>query len=205
MSENLPECPDEQIQSLAHRVEWQLRQHPAARPFLAQWPALKAERPMRACRLPVCDWLTNVLQHAVPSTVALVQDIVSAADALDWRQTYSAADFGPAFLERYGWSELIGLRGPIRSRNVACGFLLLGPWIEYPAHAHAAEEFYLPLAGTALWMRGAQGFAARPPGVAITHEPWAVHAMRTQAEPLLALYLWRAGDLAAKSTIFGRG
>ena len=26
------------------------------------------------------------------------------------------------FLEKYGWTEIIGLRGPITSNRVACGF-----------------------------------------------------------------------------------
>jgi hypothetical protein len=30
------------------------------------------------------------------------------------------------------------------------------------------------------------------------------HAMRTEGAPLLALYLWRGGDLAAKSVILDR-
>jgi hypothetical protein len=123
---------------------------------------------------------------------------------LEWRQTYSADDFGAAFLERYGWTELIGLRGPIASERIACGFLMLGPGIDYPAHAHEAEELYLPLAGTALWRRDESDFVSRRPGAPIVHRPWEPHAVRTQAEPLLALYVWRGGELAAKSKIIGR-
>jgi hypothetical protein len=53
-------------------------------------------------------------------------------------------------------------------------------------------------------MRGGGDFAARVAGTPIEHFAWTPHAMRTRAEPMLALYLWRGGDLAAKSTILGR-
>jgi hypothetical protein len=32
---------------------------------------------------------------------------------------------------------------------------------------------------------------------------WTAHAMRTSQEPLLAAYVWRAGDLTAKPRIGG--
>ncbi len=134
-----------------------------------------------------------------------MQEFVGAADALEWRQTYTTADFGREFLDRYGWTELIGLRGPIPSQRIACGFLMLGPEIEYPAHAHEAEELYLPLAGEALWMRGEEGFVARAPGALVEHPSWMPHAMRTGRNPMLAIYLWRGGDLAAKSKIIRQG
>jgi hypothetical protein len=35
----------------------------------------------------------------------------------------------------------------------------------------------------------------------IHHPSWTTHAMRTEGEPLLAAYIWRAGDLTAKSLI----
>ena len=93
------------------------------------------------------------------------------------------------------------MRGPVASTRIACGVLVLGPGVVYPAHAHAAEEVYLPLHGVAEWARGDQGFVPVPVGQGIHHGPWVPHAMRVGAEPLVALYLWRGGDLAAKSVI----
>jgi hypothetical protein len=127
--------------------------------------------------------------------------LAETAEELDWRQTYSAEDFGVAILQRYGWTELIGLRGPIPSEAVAAGFLLLGPEVEYPSHSHEAVELYLPLAGTALWKRGSGDYEAVPPGKVIRHGSSEPHAMTTRQEPLLAVYVWRGGDLRAKSRI----
>src|SRR5277367_4447325 len=118
------------IESLARAVQLQLTAMPAAAPFLADWPHLVATRPTQVGRLPVCRWLASLEPLAAPATRGLVREFVAAADILEWRQTYSAADFGPEFLERYGWTELVGLRGPIGSEKVACGFLMLGPETE---------------------------------------------------------------------------
>jgi mannose-6-phosphate isomerase-like protein (cupin superfamily) len=190
------------IESLARASHRQLAALLAPARFRADWPEdLVVTRATQPRPLPVCRWLVDLEPLATRKTRALVQEFVSAAEFLEWRQTYSAVDFGTQFLDLYGWTELIGLRGPISSAKVACGFLMLGPDVEYPAHAHEAEEIYLPLAGQALWMRGDEGFVARPPGAVIEHPAWTPHAMRTRKDPLLAIYLWRGGDLAAKPKI----
>ena len=190
--------------SLARAARRQLEPIAEAAPFLKDWPPLAATRAATPRRLPVCQWLPGLASSATPATEGLASQVVAGAPMLEWRQTYSADDFGAAFLERYGWTELIGLRGPIASERIACGFLMLGPRIDYPAHAHEAEELYLPLAGTALWRRGESDFVPRRPGAPIVHRSWEPHAVRTRGEPLLALYVWRGGELAAKSKIICR-
>jgi hypothetical protein len=172
-----------------------------ARPFLEGWPALAASRAQTPRQLAVCRSLHRVGSLAAPATQALVDLVARSADMLEWRQTYSASDVGSAFLEGYGWTEFIGRRGPIPSERIACGVLLLGPHVEYPSHAHEAEEIYLPLAGAAHWRKGAGDFALLSPGTPILHRRWEPHAMRTGPDPMLALYVWTGGDLAAKSTI----
>jgi hypothetical protein len=192
------------VEDLSRRIFAYLADFPEAAKFVAEFPSLVASRTQTPRRLPVCKDLSKLVELPGPSTQALVDALEVGTDSLEWSQTYSASDFGPEFLQNYGWTELIGLRGPIASEKVACGFLLLGPGIEYPAHAHEAEELYLPLAGEALWMRGDEGFVRRPLGKPIAHPSWMPHAMRTLSQPMLALYLWRGGDLAAKSKILSR-
>ena len=192
------------IEGLAAEIFALLAGVPEAAFFRAEFPELRVSRASVPGSLPVCAGLAEAVRHAVPLTCGLMQSLVCAAPQLEWRQTYSAEDFGPEFLRGYGWSEVIGLRGPIASDRVACGFLMLGPDTTYPAHAHEAEELYLPLAGTALWQHGTGEYAAIAPGEAIYHPSWLPHATTTQSQPLLALYIWRGGNLAAKSTIIGR-
>lgn len=170
---------------------------PEAAPFLAEWPDGRVKRALEPVQLPVCRWLEGMPDAGV------VGEVRAAAAGLAWRQTYGAGDFGAAFLLGYGWSEFIGLRGPVASERIACGVLLLAPGIVYPAHAHAAEEVYLPIHGQAEWQRGDEGFRTVPVGQAVHHPSWMPHAMRVGDAPLAALYLWRGGDLAAKSVIVG--
>lgn len=172
-----------------------------AKPFLRDWPQDLISRPLTARSLPVVSALQDLSRYAAPGTRALVDAVAARAGELDWRQTYTKADFGARFLDNYGWSEWIGERGAFVSDRVACGVLMLGPETEYPAHSHEAEELYLPLAGNAWWRSGESDWRLHAPGTWIHHPSWTVHAMRTAREPLLAAYVWRAGDLSAKSRI----
>ncbi len=82
----------------------------------------------------------------MPATQELVDLVARSTDFLEWRQTYSAFEFGGALLDTYGWTEVIA-PGSIPSERNACGVLPPGAQIEYLAHAHEAEEHSVPLAG----------------------------------------------------------
>jgi hypothetical protein len=171
-------------------------------PFLSDWPSTKSiTSSILSNSLPVLSYLPAVVKAADKKTERLVKMLVSLANFLAWGQTYSAQDFGLGFLEKYGWTEIIGQRGPIASDRIACGFLLLGPRVEYPQHHHEAQEVYVPLTGKTLWLKGDQDWTYRTPGLPVYHASWEMHAMRTETVPLLALYLWRGGDLAQKSLL----
>ncbi len=167
--------------------------------FLARWPepALPV-RPVEPSSLPVLRSLAPACAEGPPAAAPVLARLLALAPALAWRQTYGATEAPPGFLDRYGWTELIGLRGPVPATQLAVGFLLLGPHTTYPPHRHAAEEIYLPFA-PASWQRGAEPWRDRPAGSPIHHAPWQRHGMRTAGSPLLALYLWCGGELAARS------
>jgi hypothetical protein len=170
--------------------------------FLAKWPS----RPFKTRKaggrpLPVLSHLKDIEVNPVEKSADVVKAVKSLAGHLSWRQTYTAADLGEAFLKNYGWTELIGARGPVASKDIACGFLLLGPNTEYPKHSHAAEEVYVPFNSQALWVQGDDDWSAGQSGVPIYHRPWMTHGMRTGSSPLLALYVWRGGSLVQKSRL----
>ena len=175
---------------------------PSLLPFLEEWPELPLPmRPVEPNRIPVVQWLVGAVRRGTPQTRSLVALLADTSSQLFWGQTYGEEDFGTAFLERYGWSEFIGRRGPVSNRGLACGVLVLGPHTRYPEHCHEAEEVYVPLSGTARWWKDGNTSALRAPGAIIYHRPWLTHAMETADEPLIALYLWRAGNLTQKSLI----
>ena len=170
--------------------------------FKAAVPSRPASRDLQHRGLPVLCWAEDLSARSAPQTRELTAALAAGAGHLAWGQTYCAEDISPAFLERYGWCELLGSRGHFVSDDLALGVLLLGPETAYPLHRHEAEEIYIVLSGTAFWRKGAGSDETPvPPGSVVHHPPWTPHAMRTEAEPLLALYLWRGGDLAQKSRL----
>lgn len=180
------------------------RSDPMLRHFIEgfDWPA--QQRSLATHDLPVVHYLRKHAQLGEGAEGVLFDRLFQAANELHWAQTYSIADFGSDFLQRYGWVELFGTRGHFASEEMAGGFLLLGPGVHYPDHHHEAEEIYIPLTDGSLWSKDAQPFLPRWSGEIIHHPSNIRHAMRTEDQPLVALYLWRGGPLAQKSIISGR-
>jgi len=172
------------------------------KPFLQEWPAapFKMRQPSPN-QLPVLSYLSAAVNAAHDDARHIIEMLICLSPKLTWGQTYTAADFGSEFLQRYGWTELMGLRGPLPSERIACGFLLLGPQVEYPRHSHAAREIYVPMTEGTLWQRGNHAWTGGAAGKPRQHTSWEWHAMRTDSQPFLALYLWRDGDLVQKSRI----
>ena len=69
------------------------------------------------------------------------------------------------------------------------GIYLQNPNVNYPLHAHEAEEYYLILSGRGSWQVGNLWFDAVP-GSVFHHQPSEPHRMITESEPLLGLWMW---------------
>ena len=125
--------------------------------------------------------------------------IIRAAAWFDSPQ-YRDRGLDPRFFDNYGFVKFMGPGTNLPGRGVAAGFLMLGPDLLYPAHAHPARELYIVLSGTADWQRGEEDFLERRPGDYIVHPSWVRHAMRTRGETLLAMYFW-TGDLETSARL----
>ncbi|QPC88070.1 transcriptional regulator [Mesorhizobium sp. NBSH29] len=191
------------FEELRHAFRSFLLQTPSSpvRSFMADIDWEMKERRLHSRPLACLKHLPRAVDSAAGSARELAQRLACQAAALAWGQTYTAQDFGPDFLDKYGWTELFGTRGHFRNDRIAGGFLLLGPGVVYPDHHHVAEEIYIPLTGGTEWRMDDGDFVPRAGGEVIHHRSNANHAMRTGAAPLLALYLWRGGDLAQRSVI----
>jgi hypothetical protein len=175
-----------------------------ARRFIAGIDWSMPPRALVARRLPCLVHLDRAAVIAGEDARPLASLLAGHDQAFHWGQTYTSADFGQEFIDNYGWLEVFGTRGHFANDALACGFLILGPGIEYPDHRHLAEELYIPLTSGTEWRMGDSAWRDRAAGEIIHHASNVSHAMRTGREPLLALYLWRGGPLAARSTIVGR-
>jgi hypothetical protein len=174
---------------------------PALDPFMAEWPTTNQHRAMDSTDLPVLRWLPGFARDSAAFGGDVIAALCQAAPSLAWRRTYTSKESSSAFLDNYGWTEILGRAGPWPSDKLACGFLILGPATHYPRHRHPAEEMYLPLSGKAAWQQGDSPWQERPPGTPIFHATEEPHAMRTDAQPLLALYLWRGLHLDQKARL----
>lgn len=183
---------------------------PALAPFLADWPQLpgaesidlERRAPMRSpAALPALRWLRQISVQAPGFCGEFLRTLCEAAPLLEWRQTYTIEDVDAVFLQNYAWSEILGPRGYASAAPISCGVLILGPNTFYPEHRHEAEEFYVPLWGTAAWRQGDAVWRHRDPGTLIHHLREELHAMRTGETPLLAMYLWRSADLSQEARL----
>jgi hypothetical protein len=179
--------------------------------FVDDWPTRLPPRTGTTATLPVLRWLPSLAAasnggaaaagSAAANCADVAEKLIRTASDLTWQQTYTRRDLDEAFLDNYGWTELFGLRGPLVSERLSGGFLLLGPHTLYPRHRHEAEEFYVPLSGTAAWQQGDGIWREKIVGSPIHHASFEPHAMHTADQPLLALYLWRGAQLTGSARL----
>jgi hypothetical protein len=163
------------------------------KPLLDDWGSERADLP--AERIPVVDQLDKTLSLTSPKTEKLTKYLVQHKNELNWRRSFTETDAsGADFPNRYGWTEIIGNKGPLVSTKVRCGFVIWAANTYYPPHAHEAEELYIVLAGTGEWERGDEGPMMRPPGSVFLHTSQMFHATKAFDEPVLAMYCWRGAN-----------
>jgi mannose-6-phosphate isomerase-like protein (cupin superfamily) len=158
------------------------------------------------------DWIAPPLHDTAPHPASrhlagalaaggLAPDLRRAlgdvAAVLPWRYAYPPRADGPDLAADIAFAEVIGPRGWAGSDAIRVGLTLIGPDTYYPLHVHPAVESYAVLSGTAEWVADGET-TVRPPGAWILHDSGTPHAMRTGAEPLLAVYSW-TGDLGSPS------
>ena len=154
--------------------------------------------------LPASDLLADALPLAGPGTAEqeLMGLYVKERASRHWEQSYTAADaaVGADMLAGYGYTEIVGKRGPFLSERIRAGVGIFAAGVDYPAHRHRAEEVYVVLAGAGTFHLDGNAPERRTAG-AVVHVPsQLVHGITMDAEPLVILYLWRGGDLREKST-----
>ena len=89
-------------------------------PYLSDWPSTNSVfRSISPHSLPVLACLQAAVKSTPDRTGTIVSMLAAISDQIAWGQTYSVKDFSAGFLEKYAWTEFIGLRGPIPSERMA--------------------------------------------------------------------------------------
>ena len=130
---------------------------------------------------------------AAPDCHRAARTLGGIADKLAWFERSRARPSG--YVDTRCSVGIVGPQGMITDQRFKFGIYLQPPEMFYPAHRHEAEELYFLLSGTALWQKDDAGFEPVASGALIHHASYQAHAMRTQDEPLLALWSW-TGNLS---------
>jgi mannose-6-phosphate isomerase-like protein (cupin superfamily) len=127
------------------------------------------------------------------SAQAVAESLLAVTEQLEWRASSKNPEDGPdvvVFSRNFAATTVIGAGGLLPSDKVKAGFSLQRRDTYYPPHAHHAEESYWIIGGDGDWKVGTQPWFAVEPGDSIYHESGARHAMQTNGQPLLAVWLW---------------
>ncbi len=119
--------------------------------------------------------------------------LLAVTDQLAWRASSKYSDDGPdvaILLRNFAFTTVIGAGGLLPSDKVYAGFSLQARDTYYPPHVHRAEESYWIIGGDGDWRVGSKPWFAVEPGDSVYHESGARHAMQTNEQPLLTVWLW---------------
>ncbi|MBI2719296.1 MAG: transcriptional regulator [Rhizobiales bacterium] len=167
----------------------------ACRIFAAIGEFAGASRPIVPQRLPVCDRLEEALNIAAggpPSVMALAVAIAALSPDLCWQRRKGADREPESFFDGHANALVVGPGGIEDRDDVQIGLSLMAPHVRYPDHAHPPEEVYVSLAGGA-WRNEIEDWHEPGQGGLVYNPPGIVHAMRTDEQPLLAVWCLWAG------------
>lgn len=140
-------------------------------------------------RLPVTDHLRRALDRGTMTQMAgIIQALNAVRHMLSWEYGYDKVPKGLA--RKYGYAEIAGPKGPIRTTELTLGVVLFAPGCTYPAHAHSGiTESYICLSGSV--SENHQGVYA--PGSMIFNPPEQMHRITvSDIDPALLAYAWLA-------------
>ena len=144
-------------------------------------------------RLPVCQHLAPALEHArcQPGPAGALADAFAAIEPqLGWKVRAGAEAQGEQFLDGHANATITGPDGLEIRRDVWIGVSLMAPHTQYPDHRHPPEEIYVVLSD-GQWRQASNPWHEPGIGGLVYNPPNVVHAMRSIARPLLALwFLW---------------
>ena len=170
-----------------------VREVPALRDF-AEWPEAAPPRPCEPLAIPGIALLQAMSARTSTRTAPVVRAVKAAAPHAHWQQTYTEAEVGRDFLNRYGWFEIVGPGGHFGSHATRAYLAWWGAGLHYPVHLHEAEELYYILAGAAEFHTEGQPSAVIGPEGKTLEIQIRTHASPTRWIPMTNLcWRWSCG------------
>jgi hypothetical protein len=144
-------------------------------------------------RLPVCDVLESAM-HVAGNGPVPIPELAAALNGLSprlqWKRRKGSAPDGTNFYDGHTNALVAGPSGLEEREDVWVGISLMAPHVRYPDHRHHPEEVYVSLAGGSWWNENMEWTTPGPGGL-IYNNSNVMHAMRTETQPLLAIWcLW---------------
>lgn len=150
-----------------------------------------AQGSTEAQRLPVCNDTIAAALSGLALRGAPLAGIGSAFGAVEgglaWYRRKSAMPADEPFYSSHANAMLIGPGGLEERDDVQVGVTVMAPGILYPDHDHPPEEVYIALSPGA-WWNADMAWTEPGPGGIIYNPPGIRHAMRSGADPFLALW-----------------
>ena len=140
-----------------------------------------------ASNCPTCSYLEYALS-TIPKDLAPLDVLAKAlANQVVWHE--ASRGVPDLFKGGYAFAEVIGKQGLMQSDSIRLGLFLQKPDIDYPLHAHDADELYLILSGNASWQIEDLEFRVGP-GSIVHHHTSEAHATFTDELPIFAVWIW---------------
>ena len=157
-----------------------------------------------ARHLSASDLLADALPLARIGTAEreLMSHYVEERATRCWEQSYSAADEAVSadMLAGYGYTEIVGKRGPFLSERIRAGGRCLRRRCRLPRASPPGRGDLCGPRGLRTFRLGGNLPERQSAGAVVHVTSQLVHGITMDAEPLVILYLWQGGDLREKST-----
>jgi hypothetical protein len=133
------------------------------------------------------DQALSDFHNAKPEVGPVTVGIKKLLPYANWIKRKAAPGQCDDFVERHSHAVLLGPNMAIGCERVTIGVAIMEPWVTYPFHQHAPEEFYLVLS-EGWWYREGNGWWSPGMGGIVHNEPSVVHSMKSDDRPLLAVW-----------------
>lgn len=142
-------------------------------------------------RLPACEHNIDAALAGLSALHSLLPELASAfaevESGLRWYRRKNAEAVGQPFFDGHANAMLVGPGGIEERGDVWVGATVMAPHIVYPDHDHPPEEVYIALS-PGEWWNADMDWTEPGPGGVIYNPRGILHAMRSHAQPLLALW-----------------